>query len=115
MILTPEDLQKEDPTSLNSNLLPSLSHFLITSRKTIYYYELILEDTCSCSFTHKFQGEDRSHHQIPYHFETFETYIAYSKAIITKIITYEEYGNPNATRCLSNVISSHGIPCEYSY
>lgn len=94
-------LQKEDPTSPTSIYLPSLLHFSVTSRKTTYYYELILEDTGSCFFNHKFREDDRSHHQILYHFKTFESCIAYSKAIITKIITHEEYGNPNATHHLS--------------
>lgn len=110
-----ENIHKKDPISHALSYLPSYSYFPATSRKTRYYYELMLYDTSSCAFIHKFRGDNLSYHQIPYHYETFESCIAYSKAIIMKILSYDDYSNPNATRKLSNVVPPPGIPYEYNY
>lgn len=85
----------------------------MVSRKTRYYYELILQDTNSCIFTHKFPGDSKAH-QIQYPNE-FKSCIVYSKMIIFNVISMKEYGNPNIVRRLSNVIPPHGIPYEYNY
>lgn len=108
----PEKIQKENPISCALHYLPFLFHFSVISRKTRYYCELIIQDTGSYTFSHRFCGD--SHHQIPYNFELYKSCIAYSKAIITKIISYEEYGNPKATRRISSVVPQ-GIPYEYNY
>lgn len=52
---------------------------------------------------------------MPYQTKLFETCIAYSKAIIIKVITISEYGNPNVTQRLSIITPPHGIPYEYNY
>lgn len=61
-----ENVHKKDPISYALSYLPSFSNFPIISRKIRYYYEFILEETGSCAFSHKFHGDDWSHHQIPH-------------------------------------------------
>lgn len=99
---SPKLLRIEYQDTIASKLLPSFSHFPIPSKKACYYYELILQDTGSCIFTHKFHGEGRSY--LHYQTELFQASIAHSKAIIIKVISFAEYGDPNAIRRLSNVI-----------
>lgn len=109
-----EKIQKENPVTYALRYPPYLSHFPVIATKNRYYYELILFDIGFCS-SHKFRGDDRSHHQIPYNYEKFESCITYSKAIITKVMSYEDNGSPNAMRKISNVILAQGIPYEYNY
>lgn len=73
----------------------------------VLYYELIFQDAGSCIFSHKFRRNDRSHHQISYNFETYESCISYSKVIITKVISLEEYRNPNGTKRIMNTMLPH--------
>lgn len=102
-------MQLENPAKIASDIFPLFANFPIISRKNRYYYELILQDTSSCIFAHKFRGNEEAH-QISY---PDSTCIAYSKIIIYNVISMQEYKNPNTTRRFSNVNLPYGTPCEY--
>lgn len=99
-----EKIQKENPVSYALCYLPFLSYFPVIDRESKYYYKLILQDYGSCTFSHKFRGDDYCPHQIPYNYESYKSSIANSKTIITKVTSYKEYENTNATRRISSVV-----------
>lgn len=47
--------------------------------------------------------------------DTLEPCISYSKMIIIKILSMQEYGYPNSMRRMSNVRPPPGILYEYNY
>lgn len=109
---TPEALQQEDPNTIASQVLP-FANYRIVSRKPRYYYELILHDTDSYIFTHKFSRNLEAHQTV--YPNRFETCIVYSKIIIYNVLSIKEYSNPNITRRISNIIPPHGILYKYNY
>lgn len=111
---TPDVLDTLDPNQVASHYCPAYSYFPVTSGKTRYFYELLLQDMLSCQIIHRYAGENLKR-ELRYP-EEYETMVSYSKIIIYKVVTLEEYGHPNLIKKFFNTQPPPGLfPPEYNY
>lgn len=83
---TPDVLERSDPSVIAKQQFPAYSHFSVTSSKTRFFYECVLQDMLSCQFTHKYAGNDFDT-SLKYP-EDYETKISYNKMIISKVVSH---------------------------